>query len=123
MPTRMARCVLIEWSSVAVLRADAPARERAGKPVGAMPGKEQAGRARCFRRKAETAGEERRLNLNLADAGCGSTAFQAFFQRPGGVVRGSRLDDKEEGRVETEGKEAGPVGAPPFARGMSGEAP
>src|SRR4029078_11843540 len=46
--TRMARCVLIEGSSVTVLRADAPARERAGKPVGAMPGEEQARRARLF---------------------------------------------------------------------------
>lgn len=82
----MTRCVLIESSLAALACADAPARERAGKPVGAMPGKEQAGCARCFRRKAETAGEERRLDLDLAEAGCDRTAFQALFQRPGRIV-------------------------------------
>ena len=81
----MARCVLIEGSSVTVLRADAPARERAGKPVGAMPGEEQARRARRFCRKSETAGEERRFDFDLAEAGRGRAAFQAFFQRPGGI--------------------------------------
>jgi len=119
----MARCVLIESSFVAVPRADTPARERAGKPVGAMPGEEQAGRARCFRRKAETAGEERRFDLDLAEAGGGCAAFQSFFQRPGRIARGSRLDDEEEGRIEAEGKKAGPVRTPPFARGICSEAP
>src|ERR1043165_686794 len=34
-PTGRTRGVLIEWNSVAVLRSHAPARERAGKSVGA----------------------------------------------------------------------------------------
>ncbi len=123
MPTRMARCVLIESRSVAFLRADAPARERAGKTVRAMPGEEQARCARRFRRKTETAGEERRFDLDLAEAGGGCAAFQSLFQCPGRIVRGSRLDDEEEGRIETEGKEAGAVRTAPFAGGMSGEAP
>ena len=122
-PTGMARCVLIESSFVAFLGADAPARERAGKPVGAMPGDKQTGRARRLRRKTETTGEERRLDLDLAEAGGGCTAFQAFFQSPSRIARGSRLDDEEEGRVETEGKEACPIRTPPFARGMCREAP
>ena len=86
MPTGVARCVLIESSCVAFLRTDAPARERAGKAVGAMPGEKQARRARRFRRQTETAGEERRLDLDLAEAGDGRAAFQSLFQRPGRIV-------------------------------------
>jgi len=38
-------------------------------------------------------------------------------------LRSVRLDNEKEGRVEAKSQEAGPVRAPPFARGVCGEAP
>jgi hypothetical protein len=88
-----------------------------------MPGEQQAGSAPGLGGQAETAGNERRLDLDLAQGGDQSPAPQPLFQRPGGIERVSRLDDEKEGGVEAEGDEARTIGAPPFARGALGEAP
>jgi hypothetical protein len=88
-----------------------------------MPGEQQAGSAPGLGGKAETAGNERRLDLDLAQGGDQGPAPQPLFQRPGGIERVSRLDDEKEGGVEAKGDEARTIGAPPFARGALGEAP
>jgi hypothetical protein len=88
-----------------------------------MPGEQQAGGAPGLGGKAETAGNERRLDLDLAQGGDQGPAPQPLFQRPGGIERVARLDDEKEGGVEAKGNEARTIGAPPFARGALGEAP
>lgn len=73
--------------------------------------------------KTEAAGGERCLDVDLAEAGDEGTAFQSFFERPGGVSGRSRLDNKKSRWVEAGAQETGPVRPSPFPRRLSGQAP
>jgi hypothetical protein len=119
----IARSIRIESNALTLRRAYAPARKRAWKAAPPMPGEEKAGSSRGLRGNAETAGEERRLDFDLAETGGKGAAFQTFLQRPGGVLLGSRLDDEEEGRVKAKRKETWSVRVSPFVCGVGGEAP
>lgn len=76
-----------------------------------------------MRGKPETPGEERRLDLDLAEGGGKGLGLQALFQGPGGVDSGPCLDDEEKRGIEAEGEQARPIGYSPFARPSLGEAP
>lgn len=88
-----------------------------------MTGEEQAGSAARLRGKPETPGEERRLDLDLAEGGGKGLGLQPLFQSPGGVDRGPRLDDEEERGIEAEGEEPRSIGRAPFPRPSLGQAP
>ena len=88
-----------------------------------MSGKEQAGCAPGFGGEAETAGEERCLDFDLAEGGDQRPALQPLFQRPGRVLRMARLDDEKAGRVQAEAHESGAVRAPPFVTGALRQTP
>jgi hypothetical protein len=88
-----------------------------------MARQKQAGRAGSLRRKAETAGSERLLDLGLRQGCAQRPALQSFFQGPGGVFQRPRLDDEKQRGVEAEGAQARPIRPSPFARGALGEAP
>jgi hypothetical protein len=88
-----------------------------------MAGEQQAGRVPGFGSEAHTAGHEGCLHLDLAESGYKRPALQPFFQRPGGILRMTGLDDEKEGRVEAETHEPGSVRAPPFARGALRQTP
>jgi hypothetical protein len=88
-----------------------------------MPGEEQAGGGACLRGKPETPGEERRLDLDLAEGGGEGLGLQALLQGPGGVNSGACLDDEEERGIETEGEQPRPIGRSPFARPSLCQAP
>jgi hypothetical protein len=110
----------IEGKGGALSRGDAPAGEGAGKACLPMIGEKQAGRARGMGGEAQPAGGERRLDLCLRQGRAQGPALESFFQGPGGVIDGSRLDDEEERRVEADGLQARPVGPSPFACGRPG---
>ncbi len=88
-----------------------------------MAGEEQAGGAARLRGKSKTPGEERRLDLDLAEGGGKGLGLQALFQGPGGVDSGPCLDDEDERGIEAEGEQPRPIGRAPFARPSLGQAP
>jgi len=88
-----------------------------------MVREQQAGRARGLRGKAEAARGERRLDLDRGERGDQRAALQPFFQGPGGGFGIVRLDDEEQRWIEAVSEKPRSIGAPPFARGLPGEAP
>lgn len=104
----------IERDMGACLRGDPPARERAWDFRLSVAGEEEARRSCGAGGKAEAPGGKRGFDFGLGQARDQRGAFQPLFQRPGGLVRVARLDDKDTRRVEPRFDEAGTVGAPPF---------
>ena len=123
MPSWRAGSGRIEDGAAASLRRDTPAGERARQPASLVAGEEKAGGAARLRRETETPGDERRLDLDLAESGDEGAALQSLFQRPGSVQPVARLDDEDKSRVEAEGEQARTIGRAPFARGSLGQAP
>jgi len=113
----------IEHGAAACGGRNPPAGQGAGKRTGAMAGEEQAGGAACLCGKPETPGEERRLDLDLAEGGGEGLGLQALFQGPGGVDSSACLDDEEERGIEAEGEEPRPIRRSPFARPSFRQAP
>jgi len=65
-----------------------------------MAGEEKAGGAGGLCGKAKTAGGKGGLDRDLREAGDERAALKAFFQGPGGVVRGPGFDDEKARWVE-----------------------
>ena len=82
------------------LRGNAPAGQRAGNAWIAVRGEEKARGPSGARGKAEAPCRERCLDLGLGKAGDECAAFQAFFQGPGRLVGGARLNDEKACGVE-----------------------
>ena len=78
---------------------------------------------RGLRGKAEAAGGQLRLDLDPGQRRDQRAASQPFFQSPGGILGSARLDQKKQRRIEAAGDEAGSIGAPPFPRHLTGDAP
>jgi hypothetical protein len=64
-----------------------------------MARQQQARRAGGLRGKTKAARGERRLDLDLRERCDESPALQAFFKRPGCVLRRPRLNDEKARRV------------------------
>jgi hypothetical protein len=60
-----------------------------------MAGEEKARGAGGLRGKAEAAGGQRRLDVDLGEGHAERAALQSLFQGPGGVLGRSRLDDEK----------------------------
>jgi hypothetical protein len=67
-----------------------------------------------LRGKTEAAGGKRGLDFDLGETSGERAALQAFFQGPGALLGGVRLDNEKAGRVETGAQQARPVRAAPF---------
>jgi len=122
-PTGGAGGAFVERDMGASLRGDAPAGERAGNARIPVGGEEKARGAGGLRGKAKAAGGQRSLDLDLGEAGGERAALQAFFQGPGALLCGPRLDNEETRWVEAGAQETGTVRAPPFPRLSAGQAP
>jgi hypothetical protein len=88
-----------------------------------MGGEKKARGAGGLRGQAETAGGQRRLDLHLGETGGQRAAFQAFFQGPGALLGGTRLDDEKAGGIQPGAQQAGAIGATPFPCLGPGQAP
>lgn len=122
-PTGGAGGACVERDMGASFRGDAPAGERAGNARIPVGGEEKARGAGGLRGKAEAAGGQRCLYLALGEARGERAALQAFFQGPGALLGGPRLDNEKARWVEAGAQETGTVRAPPFPRLSLGQAP
>jgi hypothetical protein len=73
--------------------------------------------------EAKAAGGKWRLDVDLGEAGDEGTAFQPLFERPGGVLGRSRLDNKKSRWVEAGAQKTGSVRVSPFPGRLSCQAP
>lgn len=76
-----------------------------------------------MRGKAEPASHQRRLDLGLGKGRDQRTAFQSFFQGPGGIPGIACLHQQKKRGVEAEHEEARSIRTSPFPCGLFGEAP
>lgn len=88
-----------------------------------MAGEEKTGGAGSLGGEAQAAGGKWRLDVDLGEAGDERTAFQALFERPGGILGRSRLDNEKARWVEAGSQKTGPVRASPFPGRLSCQAP
>ncbi len=88
-----------------------------------MGGEEKTRGAGGLRGKTEAAGGKRGLDLDLGETSGERAALQAFFQGPGALFGGVRLDNEKAGGVETGTQQARPVRAAPFPAGSPRQAP
>jgi hypothetical protein len=105
------------------MRFDAPRGKRSGKSWPPMAGEEEAGCAPGLRSKTKPSGGKLGQAVCLPKHRDEHQALKSLFERPGGVLHRSCLDDEEARRVEAKSDEARPIRASPFARDVFCEAP